>query len=46
VLPLDTRLPKPAADGLLDVLRPARVVSSDGVHHLEDASPPNRATPW
>jgi len=39
VLPLDPRLPKPAADRLLDVLRPARVVSSDGVHHLDDAVP-------
>jgi o-succinylbenzoate---CoA ligase len=32
VLPLDPRLPRPAADRLLDALRPAVVVGADGVH--------------
>ncbi len=39
VLPLDTRLPKAATDLLLQDLRPARVVSSDGSHRLERAVP-------
>jgi O-succinylbenzoic acid--CoA ligase len=32
VLPIDPRLPGPAASGILDALRPARVVTPDGVH--------------
>jgi len=39
VLPIDTRLPKVATDRLLDVLRPARVVSPDGVHALSGSVP-------
>jgi O-succinylbenzoic acid--CoA ligase len=39
VLPVDPRLPKAAADVLLSVLRPSRVVSPDGVHTLPDGIP-------
>ncbi|MGD0881744.1 MAG: AMP-binding protein [Acidimicrobiales bacterium] len=39
VLPLDPRLPGPATDRLLDALRPARVVSPDGVSNLGGARP-------
>ena len=39
VLPLDTRLPKAATVLLLEDLRPARVVSSDGSHRLERPVP-------
>ncbi|MGA2835967.1 MAG: AMP-binding protein [Acidimicrobiales bacterium] len=39
VLPLDPRLPGPATDRLLRALRPARVVSPDGVRVLRGARP-------
>ncbi len=39
VLPIDTRLPKVATDRLLDVLRPARVISPDGIHALAGSVP-------
>jgi o-succinylbenzoate---CoA ligase len=32
--PLDPRLPRAARDGILAALRPARVVASDGEHHV------------
>ena len=39
VLPLDPRLPRPATGRLLEALRPARVVSADGVTRLDGALP-------
>jgi O-succinylbenzoic acid--CoA ligase len=39
VLPLDPRLPKAAADALVAALRPARVLTADGVHALADGTP-------
>jgi len=39
VLPIDRRLPTAAIDRLLDVLRPARIVSTDGVHALDGGIP-------
>jgi O-succinylbenzoic acid--CoA ligase len=39
VLPVDPRLPPPAAARLLDVLRPDRVVSPDGVHRRTGGLP-------
>jgi len=39
VLPLDPRLPAAAAGRLLDALRPARVVTPDGVHVRADGVP-------
>ncbi|HVC67353.1 MAG TPA: fatty acid--CoA ligase family protein [Acidimicrobiales bacterium] len=39
VLPLDPRLPGAAAGRLLDALRPARIVTPDGVHVRADGIP-------
>ena len=39
VLPVDPRLPAPAAARLLDTLRPGRVVSARGVHRRTDGIP-------
>jgi O-succinylbenzoic acid--CoA ligase len=39
VLPVDPRLPTPAADRLLDSLRPSRVVTSDGTQPRRGALP-------
>ena len=39
VLPIDRRLPTAAIDRLLDVLRPTRIVSTDGVHALDGGIP-------
>jgi o-succinylbenzoate---CoA ligase len=39
VLPVDPRLPRAAAEMLLDVLLPSRVVSADGVHRRTDGIP-------
>ena len=39
VLPLDPRLPRPATDRLLEVLRPARIVSADGSHRRAGGEP-------
>ena len=39
VLPLDPRLPRPAVERLLDVLRPSRIVTPDGVQHLPGGVP-------
>ena len=39
VLPLDTRLPRPAAERLLQAFRPARLLSLDGFHRLDGAIP-------
>ena len=47
VLPLDPRLPRPAADRLLDALRPARVVvRRRSRRRAGRAARPSRATPW
>jgi len=39
VLPVDPRLPEAATRRLLDVLRPSRIVSPDGVHARPDGIP-------
>src|SRR5271165_687001 len=39
VLPIDPRLPRPAADRLLDALRPSRVVGPDVSHPLPGGVP-------
>ena len=39
VLPIDRRLPTAAIDRLLDVLRPTRIVSTDGMHALDGGIP-------
>ena len=39
VLPVDPRLPAPAAARLLDALRPSRVVTPDGSHRRADGVP-------
>jgi o-succinylbenzoate---CoA ligase len=39
VLPVDPRLPVAATEVLLDVLRPARVIATDGVHDRPDGIP-------
>jgi O-succinylbenzoic acid--CoA ligase len=43
VLPLDPRLPRPAIDRLIDALRPARVVSSQGTEALAGGGIPTEA---
>jgi O-succinylbenzoic acid--CoA ligase len=43
VLPLDPRLPRPAVDRLIDALRPARVVSSQGTEALPGGGIPTEA---
>ena len=40
VLPLDPRLPRPVIDRLIDVLQPARVVSSEGTRALPGGGKP------
>ena len=39
VLPLDSRLPRPAVDRLLDALRPSRVLTPDGGRRLPGGMP-------
>ena len=39
VLPIDSRLPRPATERLLEALRPARIVTSDGGSRLTGAVP-------
>ncbi len=39
VLPIDPRLPRPAVEHLLDVLRPSAVVDIDGRHRRPDGEP-------